>query len=65
MKADYQKACDSLVYYMKLKKDLNKDFFNLHKKKEKLLYVMELLKIPSLLISKSETNKSLLISEGS
>ena len=45
LKADYQKATDSLVYHTKLKKDLNKDFFQLHKEKEKLLHDMELLRI--------------------
>ena len=45
LKADYQKATDSLVYHTKFKKDLNKEFFYEHKKKEKLKHEMELLRI--------------------
>ena len=45
LKANYQKATNSLVYYTKLKKDLNIDSFNLHKENEKLLHDMELLRI--------------------
>ena len=45
LKVDYQKVTDSLVYHTKLKKDLNKEFFHVHKKKEKLKHEMELLKI--------------------
>jgi hypothetical protein len=45
LKAEYQKVTDSLVYHTGLKKDLNKEFFHIHKENEKLKHQMELLRI--------------------
>jgi hypothetical protein len=45
LKVEYKKVIDSLVYHTGLKKDLNKEFFHIHKENEKLKHQMELLKI--------------------
>jgi hypothetical protein len=45
LQAKYQKVTDSLVYHTSLKKDLNKEFFHIHKENEGLKHQMELLRI--------------------
>jgi hypothetical protein len=45
LQAEYQKVTDSLVYHTSLKKDLNKEFFHMHKENEGLKHQMELLRI--------------------
>jgi predicted nucleic acid-binding Zn-ribbon protein len=45
LQAEYQKITDSLVYHTSLKKDLNKEFFHMHKENEGLKHQMELLRI--------------------
>jgi hypothetical protein len=45
LQAEYKKVTDSLVYHMSLKKDLNKEFFRMHKENEGLKHQMELLRI--------------------
>jgi chromosome segregation ATPase len=45
LQAEYQKVTDSLVYHTSLKKDLNKEFFHMHKENEGLKYQMELPRI--------------------
>jgi hypothetical protein len=45
LQAEYQIVTNSLVYHMSLKKDLNKEFFHMHKENEGLKHQMELLKI--------------------
>jgi predicted nucleic acid-binding Zn-ribbon protein len=45
LQAEYKKVTDSLVYHTSLKKDLNKEFFHMHKENEGLKHQMELLRI--------------------
>jgi hypothetical protein len=45
LQAEYQKVTDSLVYHTSLKKDLNKEFFHMHKENEGLKHQTELLRI--------------------
>jgi hypothetical protein len=45
LKAEYQKVTDTLVYQTGLKKDLNQEFFHMHKENKKLKHQIELLKI--------------------
>jgi hypothetical protein len=45
LQAEYKKVTDSLVYHTSLKKDLNKEFFHIHKENEGLKHQMELLRI--------------------
>jgi hypothetical protein len=45
LKAEYRKVTDTLVYHTGLKKDLNQEFFHMHKEHEKLKHQIELLKI--------------------
>jgi hypothetical protein len=45
LQVEYQEVTDSLVYHTSMKKDLNKEFFHIHKENERLKHQMELLKI--------------------
>jgi hypothetical protein len=45
LQVEYQKVTETLVYHTSLKKDLNKEFFHIHKENERLKHQMELLKI--------------------